>query len=365
MTTGGGGGRTRSRTAPADRPGGVRGPLGPGARIEDTGEARDLQGQHLVRAGDPGAAVDAHALGAGLRPQPGEPCGQLFGRKVAAVRVDVLRGRRGDGPGDMAADAVDRLHIAPVALGRPGVQQQTRPGEGGRPFRVQGRQGPRLRPEIALGGVRDLRGEVTGPGGEPAVQDPYVPVPGPAQQPPGAGRRPALPAVVHHDGGVLADPGPAHHGTEGLRVREGVAASVARRSGQLRVEVDEDRAGQMAGLVVGAAVRAAELPADVQEYRGPGSGRLARAFGCGDDGLHGCHPRAAGPAPVTASDGTAGGNPAVLRREPGRRGAAGAPPAPGGASICTGHADHVLTRGGSAVPFPRTATTTVRGERRR
>lgn len=346
-------------------PGGVRGPLGPGARVEDTGEAGDLQGQHLVRAGDSGSAVDAHAFGAGLRPQAGEPCGQPVGREVAAVRVDVLGGRRGDRPGDMSADAVDRLHVAPIAFGRPRVQQQTRPGERRRALRVQGGQGPRLRPEIALGGVRDLRGEVTGPGGEPTVQDPYVCVPGPAQQPPGAGRRPALPAVVHHDGGVLADPGPAHHGPEGLRVREGVAAAVARRSGQLLVEVDVDRAGQMAGLVVGAAVRAAELPADVQEHRRPGPGRLARACGWGDDGLHGCHPRAAGRAPVTASDGTAGGNPAVLRREPGRRGAAGAPPAPRGASICTGHTNHVLTRGRVPVPFPRTATTTVRGERRR
>lgn len=342
---------------------GVRGPLGPGAGVQDAGEARDLQGQHLVRAGDAGSAVDAHTLGAPLRPQAGEPRGEPLGRKVAPVLVDVRRGRRGDGPGNVTADAVDRLHIAPVAFRRARVQQQTRAGEGSRTFRVQCGQGPRLRPEIALAGARDLGGEVARPGGESSVQDPYVLVPRPAQQPPGSRRGPALAAVVHHDRGVLADPGPAHHGPEVLRVREGVAAAVARRSRQFRIEVDVDRTGQVTGLVVGTAVRAAELPADVQEHRRSRPGRLARAFGCGNDGFHGCHPRAAAPAPVTASVGTAGGNPAVLRREPGRRGAAGVSPAPRGASICTGHADRFPTRDG--VPVPSPARPPQRSEERR
>ncbi len=379
----------RRRGAGGDRAGGVGGPLGPGAGVERGGDAGDLQGQHLVGAGDPRAAVDADGPVALPRPERGEPLGEPFGRKVAAVLGDVLGGRGGDGPGDVAADPVDGLDVAPVALGRPGVQEQSRTGEGGGPVRVQGGQGARLRPEIALGGVRDLGGEVAGPRGEPAVQDPDVRVARPAQQPPGAGGGPALSPVVDHDRGVLADPRPAHHGAEGLRVREGVAAAAARRSGQLRVEVDEDGTGEVARLVVGAAVRTTQLPADVQEDRGPRSRRLAGVFGCGDDGLHGCHPRAEAVAPVPASV-RIHRSVAVslqrihrfrrlrrprslhpLHREPGEhreprvRGAAGAARAPGGASICTGCAVRVPTRDGRTAAFPCTATTTVRGETRR
>ena len=45
-----------------------------------------------------------------------------------------------------------------------------------------------------------------------------------------------------------------------------MTAGLPRRAREFGVEVDEDGAGQMTRLVRGPAVRAAQLPADVEEY---------------------------------------------------------------------------------------------------
>ena len=180
-------------------------------------------------------------------------------------------------------------------------------------------------------------------------------------------------------------------------VGQRVAAAAARRGpASSPVQVDEDgardvrrprtRPGRRRWL---AGRLAAELPADVEEDRRVGSRQVAREVGCGDDGVHGHHPRArggrvvqvrllcsAGQVPITRRTGsgtccTADGHRAAIARKadenrtPGilrararpRGGAARARGTTGGASIGTGRerADAVHAYGGGRTRPPRGA----------
>ncbi len=77
------------------------------------------------------------------------------------------------------------------------------------------------------------------------------------QQPPRAGGRPPLPVVVHHHGPVAAHTGAPHGRLEPCRVGQRVPAAGARRVGEVLVEVDVRRSGDVARLVLLAAGRAA------------------------------------------------------------------------------------------------------------
>ena len=177
-------------------------------------------------------------------------------------------------PGMWPATAVDRLDLAPVALPRPCVQQQPGAGQRRRAVRVEQRERARARGEVAGSAGCGSRSPA-GPSqaGEAAVQDPHVRVARPAQQPPGAGRGPALAAVVDDDRRAGRHARAAHRRAEGRRVGQRMPAARAGRAGQLGVQVDEDGARDVPGLVVGPAVGgspaalAAQLPADVQQHR--------------------------------------------------------------------------------------------------
>ena len=89
----------------------------------------------------------------------------------------------------------------------------------------------------------------------------------PAQHPPGPRGGIRLLAVVDDDAAVLGDPGPAQQGLDDGGVGQRVAPAVAGRSGELGVEVDEERAGHVAGVVVlppRGRVRRRQRPADVE-----------------------------------------------------------------------------------------------------
>ncbi|KIX74212.1 hypothetical protein SF12_19315, partial [Streptomyces sp. MBRL 601] len=156
--------------------------------VEGGVDSGHRQGQHLVGPGDAGAAVDAD-LPAGVRAQGGETAGEFGRGEQAAVLAGVLGGRGGVGARDVAADPVDRLDVAPVPLGGAGVQEHPGGGQCGGAVGVQQLQLARFRGEVARLRRDFTRLQRPVPGGEPAVEDAYLGVAGPAQQPPGAGRR--------------------------------------------------------------------------------------------------------------------------------------------------------------------------------
>jgi hypothetical protein len=88
-------------------------------------------------------------------------------------------------------------------------------------------------------------------------------VPGRAQHPRQSRGDRAAVVVIAHDRVAVADAQRAHRLRERLGRREGVAAGVARRRRQVALEVDPDRAGEVAAVVGGAAGAPVEVPADV------------------------------------------------------------------------------------------------------
>ncbi len=205
------------------RAGGVLAPLGPGARVEGRRDPRDLQGQHLVGARDPGPAVDADR-GASSAPSS-------LKRRTSASRArkrpsgPTFRVVGATPPRDVPGHRVDGLDLAPVPLLRPRVQQQSDLATSAAPT-ASSSGSARSRPEVARHGLRDVRRQRAAPRRQAAVQDADVPVAGPAQQPPGPRRGPALPAVGSRPpASVRRDPGRAHRRTEGLRVRQRMAAA--------------------------------------------------------------------------------------------------------------------------------------------
>src|SRR6266545_4271010 len=107
----------------------------------------------------------------------------------ASVWREVAGGRRAAGAGDVPGDRVDRLELAPVALRRPGVQQQPGAGELGGAAGVQQRAPAGPRSEVARLGLGNLGGHLL-PGRDPAVvaavEDAHVGVAVVAEQPPGS-----------------------------------------------------------------------------------------------------------------------------------------------------------------------------------
>ncbi|GAA1723881.1 hypothetical protein GCM10009680_76970 [Streptomyces yatensis] len=193
----------------------------------------------------------------------------------------------------MAADRVDGLDLAPVALGRTRVQQHPAPRERRRVVGLQQRQGPGPRDEVALGPGRFIGGQGAAdrrPGGQTSVEHPDGRMSRPAQQPPRARRRPPLSAVVRHYAPVLTYPGPAHRGRERGKIGQGVAAGLSGRGRELGVEIDVDGTRQMPRLVCGAAGRPTELPAHIEQERRLLLRQLTHEIGCGDDGMHRNHP---------------------------------------------------------------------------
>ena len=190
---------------------------------------------------------------------------------------------------DVAADPVDRLDLAAVALGGPGVQQHPGAGQRGGGVRVEQRQGPRLRGEVAR--FRTSGAPVskrTVPGGESAVQHPDVPVPRPAQQPPGARRAPSRsrrrrrrPAARRRPPHGASRAGRRRASGSGWRppAPAGPASSV--------VQVDVARAGQVARLVL-RPPRRGRRAASGRRAGPAGTASLAQRT-YGDDGIHTTH----------------------------------------------------------------------------
>ena len=106
-----------------------------------------------------------------------------------------------------------------------------------------------------------LTGTIAAPVEHPDVGMPEVP-----QRPPGPGRRHAVGRVVHDDRMGRADPVPAHRRLEGLWVGQRMTAR-AGGSGQLAVEVDERRSGQVPSSIGLDARRPAEAPAHIEKGR--------------------------------------------------------------------------------------------------
>jgi hypothetical protein len=167
----------------------------------------------------------------------------------------------------VAGARVDRLGLAAVALEGPRVQQGAGAGQPGGGVRVEHRHGARADLDVAGLGVGCGRGDrvAGGPGGVPAVEHGHLGVAGPAQQPPGARRDRAVVGVVGDHGPVGPDAGGAQHTLEIGRVGQRVAATGAGRGGEIGVQVEVHRAGQVAGVVLVAARRAAQPPAHVQQ----------------------------------------------------------------------------------------------------
>ena len=205
----------------------------------------DRQGQHLVGAGDARAAVDAD-LGVAGRAERLEAVGQLArragsGRPRPTFSVVGARHRARD----VAADRVDRLHLAPVALRRPRVQQQPGAGERRGAVRVEQRQraGRRARSRPRRG-LRDLGGQrPPRPGGQAAVQDPHI-AGGPSSA--AATRRARRPSPARRRTRPRRGPAGPRPGASPRRrpprSGSGWRPPAPGRTGQFGVQVDEDGA---------------------------------------------------------------------------------------------------------------------------
>ena len=175
----------------------------------------------------------------------------------------------------MPGDRVDRLDLAAVALGRPGVDQAALDRHPRGTVGVEHLQVAGVGVEVAgLGVGVDRAGlhrpALVYPRGPAAVEDGDGAVAGVPQQPPGAGRGGATDGVVHHHRPVVADPAAPHRRLEPVEVRERVpAAGAVGRTGQVGAEVHVDRARQVPGEELLVAVGAAELVAHVEQgHRG-------------------------------------------------------------------------------------------------
>ena len=171
----------------------------------------------------------------------------------------------------MPGDRIDRFHLAPVALGRPGVQQHALAGDPGRTGRVEQRQVTRPGGECpgwrGRGGPgldRLVRGQ---PGLVATVEDLHLLVPEVAQQPPGPGGRHRVILVVDHHRPVVVHAGPAHRCLERVRVRQRVSSPGPGRAGQIAVQVHKPRAGQVTLAVAVEAGWATEPPPHIQQNR--------------------------------------------------------------------------------------------------
>ena len=250
----------------------VGGPLRPRPGPQRRVDPGDGEGGDLVRRGDARAAVDADRR---ARPAPtrGEALGAVRPPAGTGRRAEVLRRRRADRAGDVPGARVDRLDLAAVALAAPGRRAAPRRTTAApRPRRCDSTGMPSAgQRHVARRGGRRRRSRTRPPAAGPrlqaAVEDPDVGQPTPAQQPPGARPRPARRSrrrrrPGRRRGSPSAVPLACSRCTDGQRMP---ALGGRRRIGQLGVEVDEDRAGQVTrrGSARGRGV--AERPADVEQ----------------------------------------------------------------------------------------------------
>ena len=245
-------------------PAGAR-PVAVRARVEDrVREAGDPHRQRVVARGHAAAAVGHDVAGIG---QALETCAQDLGRLEPTVGCEVAAARPADGRRDVAADRVDGLGLASVALGCAGVDEadaaqpcrelvavdRPRPAVGQRePARAPawgrppsgGRRSPSTprsrRRARGLGDGRGRRASTTGARRSSRRRR----------------RRPRSPSCRR----TRARPsGAANAAGEGRGWRPGPA-----RRGEVGVEVHEHRSGDVPGLVVAASLGAVgEPPADV------------------------------------------------------------------------------------------------------
>ena len=210
----------------------------------------------------------------GEHAQGGEGGPQLGGRPERAVGGQQVGDRQVQRARDVPGHRVERLDLAAVAGGRPGVDQPARFGQFGGPVDLDDRH--RARPNgdrpgtigTLRAGGRSARGHGR-PRGQAAVQHPNVAQTRPAQQPPGPGRRQSAAAVVHHDGRIVVDARRPPDRLQIGRIRQRVPAAEARRRREVTVEVDEHRARDVRGQIA-VVVAAGEGPADVEQHRSTG-----------------------------------------------------------------------------------------------
>ena len=190
--------------------------------------------------------------------------GQVVGVPQASVGEVGGEGCR-RGAGNMAEAGIDRVLVAPIALGAAGVDQDGRGAAVG--HLVGGHESlgrPRRHGERCRLDGRRIELEGSGPGLDTAVEDGA----GDAhrvEHPPHPTRNHASGVVVRHDHAVVGDSQPTHGVSERLRRGEWVSPSGPRRGRQVGVEVDEAGTGDVAGVVARASRAAVEVPARVAD----------------------------------------------------------------------------------------------------
>jgi len=209
--------------------------------------------------------------------------------------ADELRQMAGAGDGGPVAD------LAHQAAGRAddlaGWLEQREPGDLVEREHGQRAVGQRHRPGRGGSGIPRLRIEPgVGPRAERPVEQTHVRDAGVPQQPPGARAREVLEVVVDHHGVAVIDapaPGRLLQRLDGRERMPPVGGLPVR--GELVVEVDVLRAGDVPGAVLGQPVGSVEAPAHVEHAHGTAVGETPRGegvaqFGRGDQDVR--HARA-------------------------------------------------------------------------
>ena len=184
----------------------------------------------------------------------------------AAGLVDVPRPWRASRSWDVTRTRVDRFDVAPIPLGGAGVEQRRSSGaqllDARRIHdltRGPGATGERTRrPWLAT-----TRLERCCPRRNPAIENGGTPA-GTGEHPPQPGRDRPAGVVVGHDEVAVAESERRHGAGEVLgRGQRMASRAVAGRAGKNRLDVDEDRAGDVPGLVRDPSAPAVEVPAHV------------------------------------------------------------------------------------------------------
>ncbi len=221
-----------------------------------------MGGRHATAAvhGDSCPGSDAELI---------EAVAQLVSSAEPAVLGEVVGRRGADGAGDVPGHGVYRFVLAPEALGGAGIEDDLDHAAGdvvgidGWHRAVVADRRRHVFRLVRLGvGQRSTGGS---PRAQPAVEhlDPLVA--DPSQQPPGPRRAHPGVVVVDHDHRIRAD-APAGCGPlDVLRRRQRVTPhAVVRRAGEVGLEVDVDRPGNVPRGVVTVGILGAELPAHVE-----------------------------------------------------------------------------------------------------
>ena len=221
------------------------------------------------------------AAGPARHAEGGEAGGEIRGAPEGAVGVHVVRGRRADRAGDVAGDRVDGLALAPVPLPRPRVEQQA----GARHGRAPAASSTGMWPGRAVKSPGSPAGSAVAhrePGGQPgpvaAVEHPHV-LGGRSSAAATSRGRPAVASRSSYT--TTAGPGaPRPRASPPGRPPDraaGAGRPAPGRSGQVTVEVDEDRPREVPLVVAVDARRTAEPPPDVQQDqpRGQPVGQVA------------------------------------------------------------------------------------------